>query len=177
MKKKLNEKTTLLFSILIIMLAVWLGSAAYSVWQERQQLCTNLQQAQTLLTKRQQFASEHADYDSYKRQQSARLTQLQAQAGEQLQLNNVMQRMQKQARTQQVEIIALHAGQGQRRQGEQLTLQQLKIVATGDFFALLRWLRQAEHVGCRVKQLRLIQGPQNKANLTMELNAELHITN
>ncbi len=177
MLKKLDEKLIMTLSVVAILIAAWLFSVAYSVWQERQLLCGSLWQAQTLLAKRQQFASEHADYDSYRKQQEAKLTQLQLQAEEQLQLNNVMQRLQKQARTQQVELVALHAGQVQHGKGEQLKLQQLKIVAVGDYFNLLRWLRQVERAGCGIKQIRLMQGAQDKAKLTMELNVELQITN
>ncbi len=177
MLKKLNEKMGLLLSVIAIPLAVWLLLAAHGMWQERQQLCGSLQQTQALLAKRQQFAAEHADYASYQKQQEAKLAQLKAQAREQLQLNNVMQRLQRQAQAQGVELVALHALQGQRAPGRQLTLQQLKIVAAGDYFALLRWLRQAERTVCRVKQLRLTQGTQDKAKLTMELIAELQVTN
>lgn len=177
MLKKPNEKMLVLLTIAVMLLNVWLGSAAYSVWQERLQLVASLQQSQKLLAKRQQFAGEHADYAGYQRQQAALLAQLEAQAGEQLQLNNVMQRLQRQARTQGVELVTLQAGQGQRRQEQQLTQQQLKIVAAGDFFALLRWLRQAERAGCIVQQLRLVQGAQDKAKLTMELNVTLLTAN
>ena len=76
-----------------------------------------------------------------------------------------------------MELVALHAGQVQRRKEEQLKLQQLKIVAVGDYFTLLRWLRQVERAGCGIKQIRLMQGAQDKAKLTMELNVELQITN
>ena len=177
MLKKLNEKMLMTFSVVAMLIATLLFSVTYSVWQERQQLCTNLQQAQKLLTKRQQFASEHADYESYRKQQEAKLAQLQTQVREQLQLNNVMQRLRKQAQAQQVELIALHAGQILRGQDEQLKLQQLKIIAAGDYFTLLRWLRQAERTGCGIKHLRLMQGVQDKAKLTMELNLELQTTN
>lgn len=177
MLKKLNEKMLMTFSVVAMLIATLLFSVTYSVWQERQQLCTNLQQAQKLLTKRQQFASEHADYAVYQKQQTAKLAQLQTQVREQLQLNNVMQRLRKQAQAQQVELIALHAGQMQRGQDEQLKLQQLKIVAAGDYFTLLRWLRQVERTGCGIKQLRLMHGVQDKAKLTMELNLELQTTN
>lgn len=177
MLKKLDEKMIMALSVVTMLIAAWLFSAAYSVWQERQLLCGSLRQEQTLLAKRQQFAAGHADYDSYQKQQEAKLTQLQTQAEEQLQLNNVIQRLQKQARTQGVELVALHAGQVQRRKEEQLKLQQLKIVAVGDYFTLLRWLRQVERAGCWIKQIRLMQGAQDKAKLTMELNVELQITN
>ncbi len=172
MLKKLNERILVLLGVAVMLLSAWLGSAACSLWQERLQLTAGLQQSQKLLAKRQQFAGEHADYAGYQRQQAAQLAQLEAQAGEQLQLNNVMQRLQRQARTQGVELVTLQAGQGQRRQE-----QQLKIVAAGDFFALLRWLRQAERAGCIVQQLRLVQGAQDKAKLTMELNVTLLTSN
>lgn len=177
MLKRLNDNILITFSFVAMLIAAWLFSAAYSVWQERLLLCSSLQQVQTLLTKRQRFAGEHADYAVYRQQQTAKLAQLQAQVGKELQLNNVIQRLQKQAQAQQVELITLHVGQGEHRQGQQLMLQQIKIVATGDFFALLRWLRQSERAGCNVKQLRLVQGVQDKAKLTMELNAELRVTN
>lgn len=177
MLKKLDKKIGVLLGVIAIALSMWLLSAAHSVWQERQQLCSNLRQQQTLLDKRQQFAVEHADYESYRKQQEAKLAQLRAQVKEQLQLNNVMQRLQKQARAQGVELAALHAAQPQRAPGGQLTRQQLKISAAGDYFALLRWLRQAERTVCQVKQLRLTQGAQDKAKLTMEITAELQVTN
>ena len=58
-----------------------------------------------------------------------------------------------------------------------LQLQTVKISAVGDFYSLLRWLRQAERDGCKVKDLRLQSDMQAKEVLKMDISLEFHTTN
>ena len=58
-----------------------------------------------------------------------------------------------------------------------LQMQKLQISAVGDFYSLLRWLRQAERDGCKVKELRLHSDMQEKEMLKMELSLEFYIAN
>ena len=58
-----------------------------------------------------------------------------------------------------------------------LQLQTVKISAVGDFYSLLRWLRQAERDGCKVKELRLHNDMQVEEILKMDISLEFHTTN
>ena len=58
-----------------------------------------------------------------------------------------------------------------------LQLQTVKISAVGNFYSLLRWLRQAERDGCKVKELRLHSDMQAKEVLKMDISLEFHTEN
>lgn len=58
-----------------------------------------------------------------------------------------------------------------------LQLQTVKISVVGNFYSLLRWLRQAERDGCKFKELRLQSDMRAKEVLKMDISLELHTIN
>ena len=58
-----------------------------------------------------------------------------------------------------------------------LQMQKLQISAVGDFYSLLRWLRQAERDGCKVKELRLHSDMQEKEVLKTDITMEFYVAN
>ena len=94
-----------------------------------------------------------------------------------LNLNNILQRLQKQARAQSIQLSSMQLEGKPVTLQNGLQMQKLQISAVGDFYSLLRWLRQAERDGCKVKELRLQSVMQEKEVLKMDILLEFHTGN
>ncbi|WP_304109503.1 hypothetical protein [Phascolarctobacterium succinatutens] len=174
---KAGEKTINLLACIAFVLAAGLGIQAWELSKERQLTVEQTQKLQMQLTQQIRFANEHSDYKTYKIKLLGKQKKLEEQAEQNLRLNNRLQRLQKQAQTQSIQLSSMQLDGKPVPLQQGLQLQTVKISAVGDFYSLLRWLRQAERDGCKVKELRLQSDMQAKEVLKMDISLEFHIAN
>ncbi len=174
---KAGEKTINLLACIAFVLAAGLGMQAWELWSERQLALEQTQKLQRQLTQQIRFANEHSDYKTYKIKLLDKQKKLEEQAEQNLSLNNRLQRLQKQAQTQSILLRSMLLDGKPVALQQGLQLQTLKISAVGNFYSLLRWLRQAERDGCKVKELRLHNDMQVVEVLKMDISLEFHIAN
>ena len=174
---KAGEKTINLLACIAFVLAAGLGIQAWELSKERQLAVEQTQKLQGQLTQQIRFANEHSDYKTYKIKLLDKQKKLEEQAEQNLRLNNRLQRLQKQAQTQSIQLSSMQLDGKPVPLQQGLQLQTVKISAVGDFYSLLRWLRQAERDGCKAKELRLQSDMQAKEVLKMDISLEFHTTN
>lgn len=174
---KAGEKTINLLACIALMLSTGFGVKALELWNERQLAVEQTQKLQGQLTQQIRFADEHSDYKTYKIKLLDKQKKLEQQVEHNLNLNNILQRLQKQAQAQSIQLSSMQMEGKPVALQNGLQMQKLQISAVGDFYSLLRWLRQAERDGCKVKELRLQSVMQEKEVLKMELSLEFHIAN
>lgn len=174
---KAEEKTINLLACIALVLSTGFGVKALELWSERQLTVEQTQKLQMQLTQQIRFANEHSDYKTYKIKLLGKQKKLEEQAEQNLRLNNRLQRLQKQAQTQSIQLSSMQLDGKPVPLQQGLHLQTVKISAVGDFYSLLRWLRQAERDGCKVKELRLQSDMQAKEVLKMDISLEFHTTN
>lgn len=174
---KAGEKTINLLACIAFVLAAGLGMQAWELSKERQLTVEKTQKLQVQLTQQIRFADEHSDYKTYKIKLLDRQKKLEQQVEHNLNLNNLLQRLQKQAQAQSILLNSMQMEGNPVALQNGLQMQKLQISAVGDFYSLLRWLRQAERDGCKVKELRLHSDMQEKEVLKMELSLEFYIAN
>jgi len=174
---KAGEKTINLLACIALVLSAGLGIQAWELSKERQLTVEQTQKLQMQLTQQIRFANEHSDYKTYKIKLLGKQKKLEEQAEQNLRLNNRLQRLQKQAQTQSIQLSSMQLDGKPVPLQQGLQLQTVKISAVGVFYSLLRWLRQAERDGCKVKELRLQSDMQAKEVLKMDISLEFHTTN
>lgn len=174
---KAGEKTINLLACIALVLSTGFGVKALELWNERQLAVEQTQKLQGQLTQQIRFADEHSDYKTYKIKLLDKQKKLEQQVEHNLNLNNILQRLQKQARAQSIQLSSMQLEGKPMPLQNGLQMQKLQISAVGDFYSLLRWLRQAERDGCKVKELRLQSVMQEKEVLKMELFLEFYIAN
>ncbi len=174
---KAEEKTINLLACIALVLSAGFGVKALELWNERQLAVEQTQKLQGQLTQQIRFADEHSDYKTYKIKLLDKQKKLEEQAEQNLRLNNRLQRLQKQAQAQSILLNSMQMEGKPVALQNGLQMQKLQISAVGDFYSLLRWLRQAERDGCKVKELRLHSDMQEKEVLKMELSLEFYIAN
>ena len=174
---KAGEKTINLLACIALVLSTGFGVKALELWNERQLAVEQTQKLQGQLTQLFRFADEHSDYKTYQITLLDKQKKLEQQVEHNLNLNNILQRLQKQARAQSIHLNSMQMEGKPVALQNGLQMQKLQISAVGDFYSLLRWLRQAERDGCKVKELRLQSVMQEKEVLKMELSLEFYIAN
>ncbi len=174
---KAGEKTLNLLACIAFVLAAGLGIQAWELSKERQLTVEQTQKLQMQLTQQIRFANEHSDYKTYKIKLLGKQKKLEEQAEQNLRLNNRLQRLQKQAQTQSIQLSSMQLDGKPVPLQQGLQLQTVKISAVGDFYSLLRWLRQAERDGYKVKELHLHSDMQAKEVLKMDISLKFHTTN
>lgn len=174
---KAGEKTINLLACIALVLSTGFVVKALELWNERQLAVEQTQKLQGQLTQQIRFADEHSDYKTYKIKLLDKQKKLEQQVEHNLNLNNILQRLQKQAQAQSIQLSSMQLDGKPVPLQQGLQLQTLKISAVGDFYSLLRWLRQAERDGCKVKELRLHNGMQVEEILKMDISLEFHIAN
>lgn len=174
---KAGEKTINLLACIALVLSTGFGVKALELWNERQLAVEQTKKLQMQLTQQIRFANEHSDYKTYKIKLLGKQKKLEEQAEQNLRLNHRLQRLQKQAQTQSIQLSSMQLDGKPVPLQQGLQLHTVKISAVGDFYSLLRWLRQAERDGCKVKELRLHSDMQEKEVLKMELSLEFYIAN
>ena len=174
---KLGEKTVNVLACVAILIAIGLLANAWSLWTERQLAVAKADKLQTKLTRQLRFANEHSDYKTYKTRLLGKQNDLEQKVEQQLSLNIGLQRLQKQAQAQGLQLSKLQIEGKPVVLQNGLQMQTLNVSAVGEFYSLLRWLRQVERDGCKVKELRLHSDMQEKEVLKMELSLEFHVAN
>lgn len=174
---KHREATINILASAAILIAIALSVNAWTLWNERKLVLEETNKLQTELTRQIRFADEHSDYKTYKIKLLDKQKKLEQQVEHNLNLNNILQRLQKQAQAQSIQLSSMQLEGKPMPLQHGLQLQTVKISAVGDFYYLLRWLRQAERDGCKVKELRLQSVMQEKEVLKMELSLEFYIAN
>lgn len=174
---KAGEKTINLLACIALMLSTGFGVKALELWNERQLAVEQTQKLQGQLTQQIRFANEHSDYKTYQITLLEKQKKLEQQVEHNLNLNNILQRLQKQARAQSIQLSSMQLEGKPVTLQNGLQMQKLQISAVGDFYSLLRWLRQAERDGCKVKELRLQSVMQEKEVLKMDILLEFHTGN
>lgn len=150
---------------------------AWTLWNERKLVLEETNKLQTELTRQIRFADEHSDYKTYKIKLLDKQKKLEQQVEHNLNLNNILQRLQKQARAQSIQLSSMQLEGKPMPLQNGLQMQKLQISAVGDFYSLLRWLRQAERDGCEVKELCLQSTMQTKDVLKIDISLELYVAN
>ena len=174
---KAGEKTINLLACIALVLSKGFGVKALELWNKRQLAVEQTQKLQGQLTQQIRFADEHSDYKTYQITLLEKQKKLKQQAEQNLSLNNRLQRLQKQARAQSIHLNSMQMEGKPVALQHGLQLQTVKISAVGDFYSLLRWLRQAERDGCKVKELRLHSDMQAKEVLKMDISLKFHTEN
>lgn len=174
---KAGEKTINLLVGIAFVFAIGLGIKALELWSERRLLAEEADTKQMQLTRQMRFANEHSDYKTYQITLLDKQKKLEQQAEQNLSLNNRLQRLQKQARAQSIHLNSVQMEGKPVALQNGLQMQKLQISAVGDFYSLLRWLRQAERDGCKVKELRLHSDMQEKEVLKTDITMEFHVAN
>ena len=174
---KAGEKTINLLACIALVLSTGFGVKALELWNERQLAVEQTQKLHGQLTQQIRFADEHSDYKTYQITLLEKQKKLKQQAEQNLSLNNRLQRLQKQARAQSIHLNSMQLEGKPMPLQHGLQLQTVKISAVGNFYSLLRWLRQVERDGCKVKELRLHSDMQVEEVLKMDISLEFHIAN
>ena len=174
---KQREATINILAGAAILIAIALSVNAWTLWNERKLVLEETNKLQTELTRQIRFANEHSDYKTYQITLLEKQKKLKQQAEQNLSLNNRLQRLQKQARAQSIHLNSMQLEGKPMPLQHGLQLQTVKISAVGDFYSLLRWLRQAERDGCKVKELRLHSDMQAKEVLKTDITMEFYIAN
>lgn len=174
---KHREATINILAGAAILIAIVLSVNAWTLWNERKLVLEETNKLQTELTQQIRFANEHSDYKTYQITLLEKQKKLEQQVEHNLNLNNILQRLQKQARAQSIQLSSMQLEGKPVTLQNGLQMQKLQISAVGDFYSLLRWLRQAERDGCKVKELRLHSDMQAKEVLKMDISLEFHTEN
>lgn len=174
---KHREATINILAGAAILIAIALSVNAWTLWNERKLVLEETNKLQTELSRQIRFANEHSDYKIYQITLLEKQKKLEQQVEHNLNLNNILQRLQKQARVQSIHLNSMQMEGKPVALQNGLQMQKLQISAVGDFYSLLRWLRQAERDGCKVKELRLHSDMQAKEELKMDILLEFHTGN
>lgn len=174
---KLGEKTINTLACIAVLIAISLLANAWSLWNERQMAVGKADQLQTKLTRQLRFANEHGDYKTYKTKLQDKQHDLEQKVEQQLSLNSVLQRLQKQAQSQGLQLSKFQIEGKPVILQNGLQMQTLNVSAVGEFYSLLRWLRQVERDGCKVKELHLQSDMQAEKVLKMDISLQFSATN
>ena len=174
---KLGEKTVNVLACVAILIAISLLANAWSLWTERQLAVAKADKLQTKLTRQLRFANEHSDYKTYKTRLQDKQNDLEQKVEQQLSLNIGLQRLQKQAQAQGIQLSKLQIEGKPVILQNGLQMQTLNVSAVGEFYSLLRWLRQVERYGCKVKELRLQSIMETKDVLKIDISLEFYFAN
>ncbi len=174
---KLGEKAINTLACVAILIAIGLLANAWSLWTERQLAVAKADKLQTKLTRQLRFANEHSDYKTYKTRLLGKQNDLEQKVEQQLSLNIGLQRLQKQAQAQGLQLSKLQIEGKPVVLQNGLQMQTLNVSAVGEFYSLLRWLRQVERDGCKVKELRLQSNVQTEKVLKMDIFLQFSFAN
>lgn len=174
---KLGEKAINTLACVAILIAIGLLANAWSLWTERQLAVAKADKLQTKLTRQLRFANEHSDYKTYKTRLLGKQNDLEQKVEQQLSLNIGLQRLQKQAQVQGIQLSKLQIEGKPVVLQNGLQMQTLNVSAVGEFYSLLRWLRQVERDGCKVKELRLQSHVQTEKVLKMDISLQFSFAN
>ena len=173
---KRQESMFLLGSVVAVIAALALSWQAVQLWSERKQLLAMAEEQQLLVAQSASFAREHSDYAAYAARQQQRLQTLERSVQAQQNPNKLLQRLQSLAVAQKIQLLGVELPAGAKAQNKAQP-QILRLRAEGDFFQLLRWLRQVERSGIGLTKMHLQAGEGQLPNIQIELAIELNKAN
>ena len=173
---KRQESIILLGSVCAVLAALLLCWQAHALWMERGQLLALAEEQQLLVAQSASFAREHSDYDAYRQRQQQRLQVLERSVQEQQKPGRLLQRLQGLAVAQNIQLLSVELPAAAKAQGK-AEPQAVRLRAEGDFFELLRWLRQVERSGIGVSKMQLQAAEEQLPKLQIELAIELNNAN
>lgn len=174
---KLGEKAINILACVATLIAIGLLANAWSLWTERQLAVAKTDKLQAKLTRQMRFANEHSDYETYKTRLLSKQNALEQKVEQQLSLNSWLQRLQKQAQAHGLQLSKLQVEGKPVALQNGLQMQTLNVSTVGEFYSLLRWLRQVERYGCKVKELRLQSNVQTEKVLKMDISLQFYFAN
>ena len=174
---KAGEKAINTLACVATLIAIGLLVNAWSLWTERQLAVAKTDKLQAKLTRQMRFANEHSDYETYKTRLLSKQNALEQKVEQQLSLNSWLQRLQKQAQAHGIQLSKLQMEGKPIALQNGLQMQTLNVSAVGEFYSLLRWLRQVERDGCKVKELRLQSNVQTEKVLKMDISLQFSFAN
>lgn len=172
----MKGKVMLFGSLAAILTALLFAVQAAQLWQERAELLAQAEKQQQLLVQSKAFAKEHADYAVFWASQQQKLALLERKQSAQHDVNKALQRLQSLAAAQGMSLTSvelLTQTEQQAHASSKNAAQRVRLLAKGDFFQLLRWLRQVERAGFLAEsmQMKLID---DTGMLQLELNTTLN---
>ena len=141
-------------------------SVALPAYEKIVALYQEHQKQEAVLLRVQQFAASHADYEAYAAIRLRELQQLRSKLPQWTDLNQAQGRLQQLAMRQGLLVKQLQLVEGKQEQLEpkknqgnqekqELASKQLQIELAGDYFALVRWLKQAERQHIQVERIEI----------------------
>lgn len=173
---KRQEGIVLLGSVCAMLAALLLCWQAHELWTERGQLLALAEEQQLLVAQSASFAREHSDYDAYAARQQQRLWALERSVLEQQKPGRLLQRLQGLAVAQNIHLLSVELPAGAKTQSK-AEPQVVRLRAEGDFFQLLRWLRQVERSGIGFSKMQLQAAEEQLPKIQIELATELNKAN
>lgn len=161
-------------SVLALCLATVLTYFAVGLLVERQELVAREKTQQIMLVSVRRFANEHSNYERYSFAQKKKLQQLEKQIMQKNSAHKSIAYLQNFAEKQNIKLADVQIlTDKQTKTIEKMQIQRVKINALGDFFYILRWLRQLERETWKVYELKLCSEQDNSNLLHIELVLEL----
>lgn len=141
-------------------------SVALPAYEKIVALYQEQQKQEAALLRVQQFAASYADYEAYAAIRLRELQQLRSKLPQWTDLNQAQGRLQQLAMRQGLLVKQLQLVEGKQEQLEpkknqgnqekqELASKQLQIELAGDYFALVRWLKQAERKHIQVERIEI----------------------
>lgn len=173
----MKEKYKSIGYVLLLAAGLLLFWQSYGLWQERASLGEQRQALQQDLSVIKQFAAAHKDYDAYERGLQVQRTKLERELSGRSSSAECLKLVQRLAAEQGVRVKSVQNLQMETDVGEKRNVTQLKLVAEGDYFSALRWLRKLEREGVTISELRVQKEKLSTENLQLELLVKLHEAN
>lgn len=173
----MKEKYKSIGYVLLLAAGLLLFWQSYGLWQERALLGEQRQALQQGLSVTKQFAAAHKDYEAYAKGLQAQRTKLEREVGRRGSSAECLKLVQRLAAEQGVRLTSVQNLRAEAGAGEQKSLTQLKLVADGEYFTALRWLRKLEREGVSISELRVQKAKMSTQTLQLELLVKLHNVN
>ena len=147
--------------VLAVLLAIY--TCALPAWSEFKSLRQQQRQQNELLNRVEEFALTHEDYEAFTATKFRELAQVRSKLPGFTDVNQVQGRLQQLATRQglmlkQVQVVESRTEPQpikKAKLAKNLTLKQLKLELVGDYFALVRWLKQVEKQHIQVQMLEI----------------------
>lgn len=173
----MKEKFKIGAYLLVLVLALVLLQQSYGLWQERELLIEQRGSLQQELSVTKQFAVAHKDYEAYAKRLQAERQKLERELSGRGSATECLKLVQRLAAEQGVQLTSVQNSQAEVEIGGKSSSMQLRLAATGDYFAALRWLRKLEREGVIISEMRVQKEKMSTQNLQLELLIKLHSVN
>lgn len=173
----MQEKVKHGLYLALVVVSLVIMSSSCALWQERASLGEQRQMLQQDLSVTKQFAAAHKDYEAYEKGLQMQKSRLKRELGERGSSAECLKLVQRLAAEQGVRVKSVQNLQAEVGTGGESSITQLRLAATGDYFAALRWLRKLEREGIAISELRVQKEKLYTQTLQLELLIKLHNVN